>query len=137
MVRAPEIFEDSHSHPGFDRAKGVTPSAPSPRLVWQRWERRRMTRKALARRIADSYLTSQQRGQAPAPPQPGGLCGFWPSALLLVGQRPLRVFSLLASRTRPKSAAALLYEPRTWCTTSLRTQTSPAIPAKFARKNSN
>jgi hypothetical protein len=58
----------------------------------------------------------RQRGEAPAPPQPGGLRGFWPGALLLVGQRPLRVFSLLAPRTRPKSAAALLYEPRTWCT---------------------
>ena len=37
---------------------------------------------------------------------------LWPGALLLVGQRPLRVFSLLAPRTRPKSAAALLYTPR-------------------------
>jgi hypothetical protein len=32
-----------------------------------------MTRKALARRIAKPYLTSQQRGEAPAPPQPEGL----------------------------------------------------------------
>src|SRR5271165_5295156 len=75
-----------------------------------------MTRKALARRIAESYLTSQQRGEAPAPPQPEGLRGFWPGALLLVGQRPQRVFSLLAPRTLPKFAAALLYEPQTWCT---------------------
>jgi len=75
-----------------------------------------MTRKALARRIAESYLTSQQRGEAPAPPQPEGLRGFWPGALLLVGQRPQRVFSLLAPRTQPKFAAALLYEPQTWCT---------------------
>jgi len=37
-----------------------------------------MTRKALARRIAEPYLTSQQRGAAPAPPQPEGLRGFWP-----------------------------------------------------------
>jgi hypothetical protein len=32
-----------------------------------------MTRKALARRIAEPYLTSQQRREAPAPPQPEGL----------------------------------------------------------------
>jgi hypothetical protein len=37
-----------------------------------------MTRKALARRIAEPYLTSQQRREAPAPPQPEGLRGFWP-----------------------------------------------------------
>jgi hypothetical protein len=36
-----------------------------------------------------AYLTSQQRGEAPVPPQPEGLRGFWPGALLLVGQRPL------------------------------------------------
>ena len=73
----------------------------------------------LARRIAESYLTSQQRGEAPAPPQPEGLREFWPGALLLVGQRPQRVFSLLAPRTQPKFAAALLYEPQTWCTSAV------------------
>jgi hypothetical protein len=36
-----------------------------------------MTRKALVRRIAEPYLTSQQRGEAPAPPQSEGLRGFW------------------------------------------------------------
>src|SRR5580704_18326987 len=83
-----------------------------------------MTRKALARRIAEPYLTSQQRGEAPAPPQPEGLRGFWPGALLLVSQRPQRVFSLVPPvrlgppRTQPKFAAALLYEPQTWCTSS-------------------
>ncbi len=46
-----------------------------------------MTRKALARRIAEPYLTSQQRREAPAPPQPEGLRGFWPGALLLVSPR--------------------------------------------------
>jgi len=61
-------------------------------------------------------LTSQQRGEAPAPPQPEGLRGFWPGALLLVGQRPQRVFSLLEAPTQPKFAAALLYKPQTWCT---------------------
>jgi hypothetical protein len=81
-----------------------------------------MTRKALARRIAEPYLTSQQRREAPAPPQPEGLRGFWPGALLLVSQRPQRVFSFLLPvrlgppRTQPKFAAALLYEPQTWCT---------------------
>jgi len=35
---------------------------------------------------------------------------------LLVGQRPQRGFSLLAPRTQPKFAAALLHEPQTWCT---------------------
>src|SRR5580692_6857647 len=53
-------------------------------------------------------------------PQPEGLRGFWPGALLLVGQRPPRVFSLLAPRTQPKFAAALLYEPQTWCTNPFR-----------------
>ena len=74
-----------------------------------------MTRKAMARRIAGPYLTSQQRGEAPVPPQPEGLRGFWAAALLLVGQRPQRVFSLLAPRIQPKFAAALLYQPQTWC----------------------
>src|SRR5271166_4313870 len=77
-----------------------------------------MTRKALARRIAESYLTSQQRGEAPAPPQPEGLREFWPGALLHVSQRPQRVFSLLAPRTQPKFAAVLLYQPQTWCNSS-------------------
>jgi hypothetical protein len=79
-----------------------------------------MTRKALVRRIAEPYLTSQQRGEAPAPPQSEGLRGFWPGALLLVSQRPQRVFSFLASRTQPKFAAALLYEPQIWCTRACR-----------------
>jgi len=90
-----------------------------------------MTRKARKRRLQPlpllprwrgewlrSYLTSQQRGEAPAPPQPEGLRGFWPVALLLVSQRPPWVCSLLAPRTQPKFAAALLYEPQTWCTSS-------------------
>jgi hypothetical protein len=78
-----------------------------------------MTRKALARRIAGPYLTSQQRREALAPPQPEGLRGFWPGALLLVSQRPQRVFSLLLPvrlgppRTLPKFVTALLYEPQT------------------------
>jgi hypothetical protein len=62
-----------------------------------------MTRKALARRIAESYLTSQQRGEAPAPPQPEGLRGFRLDALLLVGQRPQWVFSLRAFAMSPKN----------------------------------
>src|SRR5258708_38014615 len=75
-----------------------------------------MTGQAMASRIAAPYLTSQQRREAPAPPQPEGLRGFWPGALLLVSQRPQRVFSFLAPRTQPKFAAALLYELQTWCT---------------------
>jgi hypothetical protein len=35
-----------------------------------------MTRKALARRIAEPYLTSQQRREAPAPPNPKGCADF-------------------------------------------------------------
>jgi hypothetical protein len=57
-----------------------------------------------------------QRDEAPAPPQPEGLRGFWQAALLLVGQRPQRVFFLLAPRIQPKSATALLYQSRKWCT---------------------
>jgi hypothetical protein len=38
--------------------------------------------------------------------------------VLKIGQRPQRVFSLLAPRTQPKFAAALLYEPQTWCTSN-------------------
>jgi hypothetical protein len=49
-----------------------------------------------------SYLTSQQRSEAPAPPQPEGLRGFWLGALLLIGQRPQRIFSLLAIASRSK-----------------------------------
>src|SRR5258708_12599965 len=75
-----------------------------------------MTGQAMASRIAAPYLTSQQRREAPAPPQPEGLRGFWPGALLLVSQRPQREFSFLAPRTQPKFAASLLYEPQTCCT---------------------
>jgi hypothetical protein len=62
------------------------------------------------------------------PPQPEGLRGFWPGALLLVGQRPQRVFSLLPPvrfgppRTQPKSTAALLYQSRKWCTSPATTE---------------
>ena len=75
-----------------------------------------MTRKALARRIAEVLFNepATRRGAGAAPTQ--GLREFWSGALLLVGQRPQRVFSLLAPRTQPKFAAALLYEPQTWCT---------------------
>src|SRR5271165_2086084 len=61
-----------------------------------------MTRKALARRIAESYLTSQQRGEAPAPPQPEGLRGFWPGALLLVGQIGSYAGPTSSSTAQPK-----------------------------------
>jgi hypothetical protein len=77
-----------------------------------------MTRKALARRIAEVLFNepATRRGVGAAPTQ--GLRGFWPGALLLVGQRPQRVFTLLAPRTQPKSTAALLYQSRKWCTSS-------------------
>jgi hypothetical protein len=95
-----------------------------------------MTRKTLARRIVDSYLTSQQRGEAPAPPQPGGLRGFWLGALLLVSRRPQRVFSFLAPRTQPKFAAALLYEPQTSCTSSNHyCRISTGVPTGASSKN--
>jgi hypothetical protein len=91
-----------------------------------------MTRKALARRIAEVLFNepATRRGAGAGPT--GGLRGFWPGALLLVGQRPQRVFSLLAPRkfgqsvlrlfrpsisgAQPKFAAALLSEPQTWRT---------------------
>src|ERR1700693_1753122 len=106
-----------------------------------------MTRKALARRIAEPYFTIQQRREAPALPQPEGRPrGFWPGALLLVSQRPQRVFSFLLPvrlgppRTQPKFAAALLYEPQTWCTSRWRESRLPPsthgescdyLPAQF------
>jgi hypothetical protein len=71
-----------------------------------------MTRKALARRIAEPYLTSQQRREAPAPPQPEGLRGFWPGALLLVSQRPRRVFSFLAPRIQAKIRSSAVLSQR-------------------------
>jgi len=52
-----------------------------------------MTRKALARRIAEPYLTSQQRREAPAPPQPEGL------ARILAG--------CPASATRPRDCSSV------------------------------
>ena len=81
-----------------------------------------MTRKALVRRIAEPYLTSQQRAEAPPPPQPEGLRGFWPGV-----PRPRDCSSVKdhsgyspsfprTRDTQPKFAAALLYEPQTWCT---------------------
>jgi hypothetical protein len=74
-----------------------------------------MSRKALARRIAE-VLFNEPAARRRRRPNPKGCADFWPGALLLVGQRPQRVFSLLAPRTQPKFAAALLYEPQTWCT---------------------
>jgi hypothetical protein len=71
-----------------------------------------MTRKALARRIAESYLTSQQGGEAPAPPQPEGLRGFWPGALLLVSQNH--------SGYSPSSRRAPSQNSQQRCYTSLR-----------------
>jgi len=92
----------------------------------------------LARRIAEPYLTSQQRGEAPAPLQPKGLRGFWPGALLLVSQRPQRVFSFLAPHTQPKFAAALLYQPQTWCTgASLPALTALTVSVKSASYGSD
>jgi hypothetical protein len=35
--------------------------------------------------MAELNLKSQQRSETPTPPQPEALCGFWPTALLLVG----------------------------------------------------
>jgi len=71
-----------------------------------------MTRKARKRRLQPLSLLPRWPGAGAA--QPEGLRGFLPGALLLVAQRPQRVFSLLAPRTQPKFAAALLYEPQTW-----------------------
>src|SRR5271165_7197004 len=53
-----------------------------------------MTRKALARRIAELLFNepATRRGAGAAPTR-RGLRGFWPGALLLVGSRPPRVFS--------------------------------------------
>jgi hypothetical protein len=77
-----------------------------------------MTGKALARRIAEVLFNEPATRRGTGAAQPEGLRGFWPGALLLVGQRPQRVFvfSLLAPRTQPKSTAALLYQSRKWCT---------------------
>jgi len=85
-----------------------------------------MTRKALARRIAEVLFNEPANAarRRPPPQTRKGRRGFWPDALLLVGQRPQRVFSLLASRhPSQKFAAALLYEPQTWCTAFLRNTT--------------
>jgi hypothetical protein len=75
-----------------------------------------MTRKALVRRIAGVLFNEPATRRGAGDAQPEGLRGFWPGALLLVGQRPQRVFCLLAPRTQPKSTAALLYQSRKWCT---------------------
>ena len=70
-----------------------------------------MTRKALARRIAQPYLTSQQRGEAAAPPQPEGL------ARILAGCFVAR---------QPKTTAGILL-PRAAHPAKIRS--SAAIPA--------
>ncbi len=62
------------------------------------------------------YLTSQQRGEAPAPTLPKGCANFGGVLCCSSVKRPPRAFSLLAPRTRPEFAAALLYESQTWCT---------------------
>jgi hypothetical protein len=72
-----------------------------------------MTRKALARRIAESYLTSQQRGEAQAPPQPEGLREFW--AGCFVARRSKTTAGIL-----PPRAAHPAKISRQRCYTSLR-----------------
>ena len=70
-----------------------------------------MPRKALARRIAEPYLTSQQRGEAPAPPQPEGLA---------------RILGGCSVAREPKTAAGILL-PRAAHPAKIRS--SAAIPA--------
>jgi len=64
-----------------------------------------------ARRVGESVssvILDRPRNNAddPAPPRPGGLRGFGSLASLLLGQRPLRVSSLVEPRQRAKSSAA-------------------------------
>jgi DNA-binding helix-hairpin-helix protein with protein kinase domain len=73
-----------------------------------------MTGKGIAEVLFNEPATRRSAGAAPT----RRAARIWPGALLLVGQRPQRVFSLLAPRTQPKFAAALLYEPQTWRTIS-------------------
>jgi len=51
---------------------------------------------------SQSYVTSERRSQQAKAPRPEGLPIFEPLTLLLVGQRPPRVSSLLAPRQRLK-----------------------------------
>ena len=57
------------------------------------------------------YVTSERQSRKAKEPRPEGLRLFWAAPLLLVSQRPQRVFSFLAPRCSPKSArnAALPY----------------------------
>src|SRR5258708_7955880 len=78
-----------------------------------------MTRETAARRIAEVLFKepATRRGAGAALTQ--RVCAnFGRVLLLLVGQRPQRVFSVLAPRAQPKFAAALLYGPQTWYTKS-------------------
>ena len=77
-----------------------------------------MPRKALARRIAEPYLTGEQRGEAPAPPQPEGLRGLWPGV-----PRPRRVRGI--ARQSKTTVGILL--PRVAHPAKIRS--SAAIPA--------
>src|SRR5271166_708979 len=77
-MRSPALQGSACLHASFccfrERALALSelrlfPSASSLRLVWQRWERRRMTRKALARRIAQLLFTepATRRGAGACP----------------------------------------------------------------------
>src|SRR6202011_6363663 len=72
------------------------------------------------RRIAELLFNESATRRGAGAAQPEGLRGFWPVALLLVGQRPPRVFSLLAPRTQPNSQQR--------CYTSLRLGAPVASP---------
>src|ERR1700692_3239261 len=76
-----------------------------------------MTGKALARRIAEVLFIEPASGRG------AGAATTRRAARILAGgfvarrSKTTRGFSLLAPRTRPKFAAALLYQPQAWCTT--------------------
>jgi hypothetical protein len=63
-----------------------------------------MTRKTLARRIAEVLLTSQQRSEAPAAPQPEGLRGFL--AGCFVARRSKTTAGILSPAASPARTAA-------------------------------
>ena len=81
-----------------------------------RWERRRMTRKALARRIAEVLFNepATRRGAGAAPTRRAAriLAGCF------VARRSKTTAGILPPRAAhpAKFAAARLYEPQTWCT---------------------
>jgi hypothetical protein len=96
-----------------------------------------MTRKALARRIAELLFNepATRRGAGADPTRRAARilagCLVASRSKTTAGMLPCTPVRLGPPRTQPKFAAALLYEPQTWCTMSQKNLKCPLHVISF------